>query len=211
MTIKERYKIKSINSSETYEWLLKKHYARRIPMISYAFGLYESSILIGIMTIGKPASPFVCDGVCGKEFTEYVYELNRLCVNDGLEKNVLSYFVGGSLKLIKDNLILVSYADTSMGHNGYIYQATNWIYTGATKERTDIGHEDGTHARHYDKEIDKKANRKFRSSKHRYIFFIGKKRKIFIKSLKYGTQTYPKGKNERYDSGHIPTVQGILF
>jgi hypothetical protein len=209
--IKEKYKITSIQPYQTHEWLLKKHYAKRVPSISYAFGLYQCSILIGVMTIGKPASPSLCDGVCGKEFTEYVYELNRLCVQDGLEKNVLSYFVSSCLKMIKEDLIIVSYADKLMGHNGYIYQATNWIYTGATKERTDIGQEDGTHSRHYDKLIDKKANRKFRSSKHRYIFFVGKKRNIFLKSLKYEKQPYPKGVNERYDASYNPKVQITLF
>ena len=211
MSIKSKYNIRSIESYQTHEWLLKKHYAKRIPSISYAFGLYEGSILIGVMTIGKPASPSLCDGVCGKEFTEYVYELNRLCVEDGLEKNVLSYFVGSCLKMIKDDLIIVSYADKQMGHNGYIYQATNWIYTGSTKERTDIGSEDGIHSRHYDKTIDTKANRKFRSSKHRYIFFVGKKRNIFLKNLKYEKHPYPKGRNERYDASYKPQVQIPLF
>jgi hypothetical protein len=211
MAIKEKYKIMSIRPYQTYEWLLKKHYAKRVPSISYSFGLYEGSILIGVMTIGKPASPSLCDGVCGKEFTEYVYELNRLCVHDGLEKNVLSYFVGSCLKIIKEDLIIVSYADKSMGHNGYIYQATNWIYTGATKERTDIGQEDGTHSRHYDKTINKKSNRKFRSSKHRYIFFVGKKRNVFLKALKYEKQPYPKGDNKRYDASYRPAIQTQLF
>jgi hypothetical protein len=211
MGIKDKYKVTSVEPYQTHEWLLKKHYAKRVPSISYAFGLYEGSILIGVMTIGKPASPSLCDGVCGKEFTKYVYELNRLCVQDGLEKNVLSYFVSSCLKMIKDDLIIVSYADKLMGHNGYIYQATNWIYTGATKERTDIGQEDGTHSRHYDKAMDKNANRKFRSSKHRYIFFVGKKRNVFKKALKYEKQPYPKGVNERYDASYKPEVQITLF
>ncbi len=34
-------------------------------------------------------------------------------------------------------MIIVSYADTSQNHHGYIYQATNWIYTGLTKKNTD--------------------------------------------------------------------------
>ena len=97
MSIKNKYKVTSIQSNQTYEWLLKKHYAKRVPSISYAFGLYEGAILIGVMTIGKPASPSLCNGVCGEQFTEYVYELNRLCVQDGLEKNVLSHFVASSL------------------------------------------------------------------------------------------------------------------
>jgi hypothetical protein len=169
MSITEKYKVLSIESSQTYDWLLHKHYAKRIPSISFAFGLYEDQILKGVLTIGKPASPSLCDGICGKDFSRYVYELNRLCVEDNLEKNTLSFFVGKCLKLIPDNMILVSYADTIMNHHGYIYQATNWIYTGSTKERTDIGFEDGSHSRHYSKEIDYSI-RKFRSSKHRYVF-----------------------------------------
>lgn len=211
MTIKDKYFIKSIEPYQTYEWILKKHYAKRIPSISYSFGLYENNILIGIMTIGKPASPNLCNGICGKENSKYVFELNRLCVQEGLEKNVLSYFVSSSLKLIKDNLILVSYADIEMGHTGYIYQATNWIYTGATKERTDIGFDDKKHSRHYIKGIDYKINRKFRSSKHRYVYFIGKMRNYFLKSLKYEKINYPKTENKRYDAKYNPCIQIILF
>ena len=176
LKIKDKYKVMPIKREDYKEWLLYKHYAKRIPSISYAFGLFKDE-LIGILTIGKPASNPLCVGVCGKENSKYVYELNRLCVNDGLEKNVLSYFVGQALKMI-DNKILVSYADTSQNHHGYIYQATNWLYTGATKSRTDIGSDDNTHSRHYDKSIDYSKNRKFRSSKHRYLYFVGNKKQV---------------------------------
>lgn len=211
MSIKDKYCVKSIDSWQCYDWLLHKHYAKRIPSISYAFGLYCDNILSGVLTIGKPASPSLCIGVCGYEFSKYVYELNRLVINDGLDKNVLSFFVSQSLKLIKEDLILVSYADTDMGHNGYIYQATNWIYTGSTKERTDIGFEDGSHSRHYDKNIDYSENRKKRSSKHRYVFFLGRLKKTFYKNLKYTISEYPKGDNSRYDASYKPNVQINLF
>jgi hypothetical protein len=210
MSIIEKYKVLSIESYLTLDWLLNKHYAKRIPSISYAFGLYNNNILIGVLTIGKPASPSLCDGICGKENSQYVYELNRLCVNDGLEKNVLSFFVSKCLKMVKDDMILVSYADAGMYHHGYIYQATNWIYTGKSKERTDIGHEDGTHSRHYDKNINYSI-RKFRSSKHRYIFFIGKLKKSFLNQLNYKIEAYPKGENKKYDSSYQPKVQLNLF
>lgn len=208
--MKDKYQVKSIDAYLTKEWLLKKHYAKRLPSISYAFGLFGDGIMVGIMTIGKPASNALCIGVCGLEYSKYVYELNRLCVNEGLEKNVLSYFLSNCFKLIKDDLIIVSYADTFQGHHGYIYQATNWIYTGKTKERTDIGFEDGTHSRHYDKNIDKSI-RKIRYSKHRYIYFLGKMKKQFIKSLNYSVLPYPKGENKRYDASYSPTLQTQLF
>jgi hypothetical protein len=210
MSIKEKYEVKSIDSYLCKDWLLNKHYAKRLCSISYSFGLFEKNILIGILTIGKPASNQLCIGVCGVEYSKYVYELNRLCVNDNLEKNVLSYFVSQSLKQINNDMILVSYADTKMNHNGYIYQATNWIYTGATKERTDIGFEDNKHSRHYDKNIDYSI-RKNRSSKHRYIYFLGKLKKQFIKKLKYKQEPYPKGENKRYNASYKPTIQIELF
>ena len=175
MSIKEKYYIESINSKETYDWLLNKHYAKRIPSISYAFGLFENKILQGICTLGTPASPSLCIGICGYKYKHNVIELNRLCINDNLYKNIASYFISKALNMINKKYIIVSYADTDMNHNGYIYQATNWIYTGATIERTDIGFEDNSHSRHYDKNIDYSKNRKKRSSKHRYIYFIGNK------------------------------------
>lgn len=212
--IKQRYKVNRIPAIQTYEWLLKKHYAKRIPSISFAFGLYDiNNTLQGVMTIGKPASPSLCDGVCGKEHSHAVYELNRLVINDGLEKNVLSFFVGKCLTFLRTGFIIVSYADEGQNHYGYIYQATNWLYTGRTKERTDIGSEDGTHSRHYDKSIDYKENRKKRSAKHRYVFFAGKKKfvKVFKSALKYPILPYPKGESKKYDATYKPTVQAVLF
>ena len=210
MSIKDKYIVKSIDSYLCKDWLLNKHYAKRLCSISFSFGLFDNNILVGILTIGKPASNQLCIGVCGSENSKFVYELNRLCVNDGLEKNVLSFFLSKSLKLINENMILISYADTQMSHNGYIYQATNWIYTGATKERTDIGFENGKHSRHYDKNIDY-SNRKFRSSKHRYIYFLGKLKNKFKKELNYKIVSYPKGENKRYDSSYNPNIQTELF
>ena len=207
------YKITSIKSSETYEWLLYKHYAKRIPSISYAFGLYFNSELIGICTFGVPASPSLCIGVCGEKYRDNVLELNRLCVNDHNIKNLTSYFVSNCLKILPNNKIIVSYADTSQNHHGYIYQACNFLYTGKTKERTDIGFEDGSHSRHYNKNLNYSLFRKKRSSKYRYVIFTGtkKEKKILKKALNYKIQPYPKGDNKRYDASYEPKVQLNMF
>ena len=55
----------------------------------------------------------------------------------GLEKNVLSFFVSGCLNRLPKPSVVVSYADTSQGHHGFIYQATNWIYTGLSAKFKD--------------------------------------------------------------------------
>ena len=43
--IKEVYKVKSIKKELCKEWLLYKHYAKRIPSIIYSFGLYEKKCI----------------------------------------------------------------------------------------------------------------------------------------------------------------------
>lgn len=193
--------IKKIEPKLTYDFILNKHYAQRKPSISLAFGLYINEKLEGILTIGKPASNSLCEGICGKEYKSYVYELNRLCVNENLPKNTLSKFVGGVLKQLKDTkIILVSYADKGANHHGYIYQATNWIYTGKTKERTDKYVPNGKHSRHYTNEFN--HLRKIRSSKFRYVYIPNKGfRKECLKIMNYKIEPYPKGDNKCYVLG----------
>ena len=192
------YEVKKVTRKDTEGFILHKHYAQRMPSISYAFGLFKGSDLLGVLTIGKPASHSLCVGICGEQHSKKVYELNRLVVIDGLPKNTLSYFVSKSLKHLKnEDLIIVSYADTGMGHTGYIYQATNFIYTGMTKGRTDKYTIGNKHSRHYTSE--NQHLRKVRTPKHRYVYFT--KNKKLVDELKYPILPYPKGDNSRYKLG----------
>ena len=201
--------VRPIQNYETKTWLLNKHYAKRMPSISYAFGLYDDDFLIGICTFGSPPSPSLCVGVCGEEHKNKVVELNRLILETD-KPNSASFLVSQSLKLLPKPSIVISYADTKQGHVGYIYQATNFFYTGATIERTDMGGIDGKHSRHA-----KDPNiRVFRSSKHRYITFTGSRlqKKKLTKLLKYKTESYPKGKSKKYDaSGYVETQSVFNF
>ena len=202
-------KVLPINNFEVEPWLLEKHYAKRMCPISYAFGLYENNQLVGVVTYGVPASPFLCMGVCGEEHKDIVLELNRLCLNDGI-KNGASFLVGKSLQMLPKPTIVVSYADTSMNHIGYIYQASNFIFTGTTKERTDMAGEDGKHSRH---NLGISENRINRSAKHRYIYFVGNKhqKKLLMNKLNYSIEQYPKGDSQKYDSGKSVKTQQLLF
>ena len=187
-----------IPSKMTHEWVKKKHYAHRIPPISYAFGLYDGTEIVGICTYGIPMGASLKRGICGVEYENIVLELNRLCLNDGLPKNTASNFISQTFKLLPKPSILVSYADTGQNHTGYIYQATNWIYTGlgaggsswAVKGLENLHHitiEDSV-GRYEDrddeftleellkKKYGEKLYRKSESKKHRYIYFLGNKR-----------------------------------
>ena len=227
MGIKDEYKVYPIPKDQTYDWLLKKHYAKRIPSISYAFGLYDGgNDLQGVCTFGTPARMLNNGYGCfGGEISVDTYELNRLVVNDALPSNCLSYFVGKCLNYINKPCCIVSYADGNNGHHGYIYQATNWIYTGITTmekiyidrntgetihPRTVVSlfgsREESSLPEHI--EISKEI-----SGKHRYFKFLGDKAKVreMKKFFKYSILPYPKGKNQRYDASYKPDIQQVLF
>lgn len=191
-----------IDSKEAIDFLLPRHYSGRVPPISYAFGWYDSDRLVAVCTFGKPASNSLCEGVCGKELKSHVYELNRLCRLDELNLQI-SQFVSACLKeLKKHNLIIVSYSDTGMNHNGYIYQACNFIFTGTTKGRTDKYTEGNKHSRHY-KGVVQGGKRKVRTPKNRYVYFATdrKTRREYLSKLKYPICKYPKSQNTNYILG----------
>ena len=201
-------KVLPIKSEEAVPWIMEKHYAKRLPCISYAFGLYEENQLVGVVTYGIPASNSLCEGICGKDYKEFVLELNRLCLLDNT-KNQSSFLVGNSIQMLPKPKIIVSYADTAQGHVGYVYQATNFLFTGTTKERTDMSAGEGKHSRH----ATDPSIRQFRSAKHRYIYFHGTKtdKKLLQRKLNYAVLPYPKGETKQYDAGGKVITQTLLF
>jgi len=103
--------------------------------------------------------------------------------------------------------IVISYADTSQNHVGYIYQATNFIYLGLSAKRTDRIFINGENTRHgrtmtstHIENIKEKTVLVDRPRKHRYLHIMANKRdkKELLKQLKYEIKPYPKGEiNER--------------
>ena len=208
MSIKDKYSVESIKSFETYDWLLNKHYKKKLTSISYAFGLFKNNVLVGICTYGSALPIGILVGICGEKYKNIVYELNRLCI-ENKDKNCLSYFVSQTLKMLPKPKIIVSYSDIEQGHNGYIYQATNFIYTGFSHTQKDWklkGKED-IHSRtlmdefSYQKNRINKLKKKYgdnlyqvdRKPKNRYIYFIGSKtqKKIMLNNLQYSINPYP--------------------
>ena len=192
--------VRRISYEDTKPFILGIHYARRMPCVQYAFGLFVGGVLIGCVTYGQPASPFLCKGLAGPENRKNVLELNRLVILPEYNgSNSASFLVGQSLKMLPSHSFVVSYADYGgWGHVGYVYQATNFLYTGMTKARTDKYSESG-HPRHY---LPNETRRQPRSAKHRYVYLVGDRRdrKQMRKELRYPVLTeYPKGDTRRYD------------
>ena len=104
-----RGEIKYLTAQEAWAFLKPRHYAGRKPQISKAFGWQINGELVAVCTFGKPASPSLCVGICGKENAHSVYELNRLCRVETLTEP-LSQFVSGCLRRLRgENWIIVSY------------------------------------------------------------------------------------------------------
>ena len=210
-----------IKPEETHEWFKKRHYANRLPITSYAFGLYDGAILIGVVSFGIPTGRTVLEAMTHKEYEHSILELNRLCLLEN-QKNYASFLIGNSLKLLPKPNIIISYADTSMNHAGYIYQATNFLYCGLSEKRTDwILKGENKHPRgvshQYNYEEMRKDLEKFefveRARKHRYIYYLGnkKQKKQFMENLKYEIQAYPKTENKNYETDFLPTTQMVLI
>ena len=205
--------VKKISRADCSEYILQIHYAKRWPSISYAFGLFIENELCGVVTYGTPASAPLRRGIAGDKFIADILELNRLCLKYN-RKNEASFLVGNSLKMLPKNKIIVSFADSSQNHIGYVYQATNFIYTGLSAKRTDwkIKGKEHLHGQTVADEFRGCENRaqamreKYgndfylldRPRKHRYLFIVGDKRykKDVIKNLKYDTFSYPKAVNK---------------
>lgn len=111
--------------------VIERHYLRRRPPISHAFGLVsEKGALVGCVIFGVPASRHLQQSACPSD-PGLVLELNRLWTDDKLPRNTESWFVARALASLPPRII-VSYADTAQGHAGYVYRAANFWYAGWT-------------------------------------------------------------------------------
>lgn len=212
--VQQGYSVAPIPQKDTHYFLLNIHYAKRIPSISYAFGLFKDGSLAGVITYGMPAVPTVAKGLVGDEWADKVLELNRLCLLNN-EKFEASRLVSGSLKLLPKPSIVISYADQGQNHEGIVYQATNFTYLGTTKPHKDwtVKGLEHKHPRSYAhlfdsskgnilEQVKEKYGDDFyyveRTIKHRYLMIVASKtdRKSILKNLKYQIEPYPKERGQ---------------
>ena len=110
--------VRKISYDETKPFILGIHYARRMPCVQYAFGLFDGDYPypVGVVTYGSPASPPLCKGIAGEENRKRVLELNRLVLYPEYNgNNYASFLVAKSLKMLPHGTFVVSYADWGGG------------------------------------------------------------------------------------------------
>lgn len=205
MSLREKYTIQRIDYKTAMYYIVEYHYLHRKCPCSFAYGLFDAANDIkGVIVYGTPSSAALRRGICGDEEKDNVIELTRLWVHDSVPHNGESFLIGNTIPLVNKNII-VSYAEIDEGHIGYVYQATNWLYTGLSAKRTnwkiqgmDELHNQTLTDKYSSKELRELYKENFvlieRPRKHRYIYFNADKRKKreLIKKLKYPILPYPK-------------------
>lgn len=191
--------VREVNFETVVRVLAEAHYIGTPGSTSVRLGLYVDDVLAGVLTYGTiPGNNAVA--VCGPEHKLAVMELTRLALYDWAPRNSESWFIGQTFRWMEHNRpdvsILLSYADSAVGHVGTIYQATNWIYTGASTNdmvyRLDGG--DVLHARSAHRKPLPPGKWVAVSAKHRYVNFLGgrKQRRALRRILRWPELAYPK-------------------
>jgi len=162
MNIKEM-EVQPVKRSEIRSFIETWHYSKSINgvMDSYCFGLFYNGVLIGAMIYGRLGMANAWKKYGEKE--EDVIELRRLCCIDDTPKNTESYFIGHTLRWLRDNTdikTIVSYADCNYGHEGIIYKATNFTLLGKSSPGKIIVTDEGRI--YHDKAIRTKYNGKLK-------------------------------------------------
>ena len=222
-------KVASITKQIADEFVTKKHYSRNPSIFWQGFGLVEDGMIEGVAVYGQPSPAIQKHAFNGRDFR--LYELCRVVVQSKT-RNAASFLIGNSLKMLEPKpCAVVSYADMEQSHCGIIYQATNWVYTGATKSHDkaymlngkrlhpmtlrDMGITDPSRwARENNIQYVPPME------KHRYFYLVGNKREkaVMLSKLTYEVQhEYPKCDQVRYDDGEeliihaVENVQCCLF
>lgn len=168
---------------------LNWHYQRALPtgkLISYgAWAPDATGAYWGCVVFGRGATPMI-----GKPYslTQYeICELVRIALKDGhpFPVSQLAAFALRGLRKANPGLrLVVSFADSGAGHHGGIYQAMNWIYTGATNYHAFringvLLHPKSVHSKFgkggqsvpwLRRHVDPNAERVHTAEKHRYLF-----------------------------------------
>lgn len=119
-------------SYEAAKWAVEHwHYSRRMPIGKLVrVGAWESGEFIGCVMFARGNTPTM-GNTYGLGMLE-VCELVRVALKGHIAP--VSRIVASAIKLLKSLnsglRLIVSFADPAYGHNGAIYQAMNWIYSG---------------------------------------------------------------------------------
>ena len=202
------------SAHDVREFTSRYHYTHSAGNLAWRWGLWHGVTLMGVVAYNIPTRS-VCASVFGAEHEAHVWHMSRLALPDSAPHNSESRLIGGSLRAIRqefpDVWAVLTYAATDVGHLGYVYQATNALYTGTGGDSTFYTDDHGRRRSTYITSRGSDGIMRGRGigrreagelgweihdslPKHRYLYVLGNKtqRRERMKLLRLPTLPYPK-------------------
>jgi hypothetical protein len=162
------------------------HYSGGMGNAAIPVGVYHqpSSELLGAIAFHAPISENVRRSVFGDGREDEVIALQRLALHPKAPANTGSWFISRALDWLKgykpNYKAVITFADTTEGHDGTVYQACSADYYGMSPPKTYYKDQEGVlrAPRQNGKNISKQDAKKRgwtpveRQAKHRYVFWL---------------------------------------
>lgn len=185
------------------------HYSKCIPKSKLAkFGVWENDKFIGSIIYGVGATSSLVQRF-GLQHYEGC-ELVRIALKNHVHE--VTKMVSITLSLLKKKFtgleLVVSFADPEKGHEGKIYKAGNWIYSGRTQASDEYIYKgkrwQGRSFRNSYKGMEKHPDVKIvkGSSKHRFLMPLKNRSKYICATSKVSLRP----SHQMEEGGEIPTV-----
>lgn len=200
-----------VSVSDVQEFAIRYHYTHAARNALWRWGLWSGPVLLGIVAYNLPTRS-VCESVFGAEHYAHVWHMTRLALSDKAPRNSESRLIGGSLREIRRHhpgcWAVLTYADIALGHTGFVYQATNALYTGTGGDPVFHLDENGLRRGTYlsgnvnaERARQLGWTRHLGPAKHRYLYLLGSRtQKRHLRSLLQLQQLpYPKPDDEGDD------------
>jgi hypothetical protein len=199
MSSDPQFEVRPVDYATVKKVLAEAHYIGKPGSTSVRLGLYLAGELAGVITYGTIPLPNA-RAICGPEHERQVLELTRLALYDWAPRNSESRLIAASYQHVlvarPQTRILISYADGRQGHVGTIYQASNWLYTGASTGDVVYCCDDGRtlHPRTVGWKDLPPGRWVPAGNKYRYVTFIGTPtdRRVLRKRLRWPVLPAPK-------------------
>lgn len=216
----EELETRLVDNDYAKRFISKYHYSKSCSNIVVAIGQWLGFDLVNCI---------IFNYCCGREMAKQVMkggnndntlELSRMVSIEPKPKNLESYAIAKAFEWLKLNMpnikVIISYADNTMGHKGYCYQASNFIYYGQSRPTKEfyldgerihervLNSRFGTSSPTKLKEIlgnrlVVKTNEETKSRYYHLIYQNKKEKKQLEKNILVKSLPFPKGNNKRYD------------
>lgn len=206
----QRYVVQPVQSAVGKAFIREHHYSHGCHNGPMTWGLWErdSNDLIGVIAFATPCSENVRRSVFGPSRVNAVTELHRLVILDRTPPNTESWMISRALRMLqarKPHLQgVLSFADSSEGHRGVIYRATNALFTGSSGRATFYLDADGRlrHPRQNGHNItavqaqERGWRAVQREAKYRYLYLLGgpAQRRLLRRQILLPVLPYPDDK-----------------